>query len=114
MIKTKLPVLLAERRMKQYELAQKAGISKNTVSSICNDNWKGISREVMDTLCETLDIQVGDLFEYVSTMEFLHVEEIGPDDPDCLLAVEREKEESVPLAACSELFEHLDRIRGKA
>ena len=114
MIKTKLPVLLAERRMKQYELAQKAGISKNTVSSICNDNWKGISREVMDTLCETLDIQVGDLFEYVPTLEFLHVEEIGPDDPDYLLAVEREKEESVPLAACSELFEHLDRIRGKA
>ena len=61
-IKTRLRVLLAEENMKQYELAEKAGVSRNTVSAITRDEWDGISREVMLALCRALDCQPGDLF----------------------------------------------------
>ena len=62
MIKSNLAVLLAERRMKMYQLAEKAGISRNTVSAVYNDGLKMISRDVMDAICEALAIQPGDLF----------------------------------------------------
>ena len=62
MIKSNLAVLLAERRMKMYQLAEKAGISRNTVSAVYNDGWKMISRDVMDAICEALEVQPGDLF----------------------------------------------------
>jgi putative transcriptional regulator len=61
-IKTRLRVLLAERNMKQYELAQKASISTTTVSAIAKDDWDRISRNVMLSICEALNCQPGDLF----------------------------------------------------
>ena len=61
-INTRLRVLLAERNMKQYELAQKAGIATNTVSAIARDDWDRISRDVMLAICAALDCQPGDLF----------------------------------------------------
>ena len=61
-IKTRLRVLLAEQDMKQYELAEKAGVTPNTVSAIASDDWDRISREVMLKICEALDCQPGDLF----------------------------------------------------
>ena len=70
MVKSNLPVLLAQRRMKMYQLAQEAGISRNTVSAIYNDHWKMVSRGVLDAICGALRIQPGDLLEYV------------PDEPE--------------------------------
>jgi len=60
-IRTRLRVLLAERNLKQYELAEKAGISKNTVSAFINDKWDRISRDVLWSICRALDCQPGDL-----------------------------------------------------
>ena len=64
-IRTRLRVLLAERNLKQYELAEKAGISKNTVSAFINDKWDRISRDVLLSICRALDCQPGDLLAYV-------------------------------------------------
>jgi putative transcriptional regulator len=61
-IKTRLRILLAEHNLKQYELAEKAGVSPTTVSAIASDDWDRISREVMLKICEALDCQPGDLF----------------------------------------------------
>ena len=61
-IKTRLRILLAERNLKQYQLAQQAGIAPNTVSAIINDDWDRISREVLLKICDALDCQPGDLF----------------------------------------------------
>ncbi|NKB72488.1 MAG: helix-turn-helix domain-containing protein [Candidatus Latescibacteria bacterium] len=61
-IKTQLRVLLAQRNMKQYQLAQAAGIRPNTVTAIINDDWDRISRDVMLKICKVLDCQPGDLF----------------------------------------------------
>lgn len=48
--------------MKQYELAEMAGVSTNTISAITRDEWVGITREVMLAICKALDCQPGDLF----------------------------------------------------
>jgi putative transcriptional regulator len=61
-INTRLRILLAERNMKQYELAEKAGISTVTVSAVARDQWDRISRDIMHAICEALDCQPGDLF----------------------------------------------------
>jgi putative transcriptional regulator len=61
-IKTRLRILLAERNMKQYELAAKAGVSRNTVAAIFHDKWDRVSRDVILAICEALDCQPGELF----------------------------------------------------
>ena len=61
-IKTRLRILLAERDLKQYQLAEKAGLSPATVSAVAQDEWDRISRGVLLRMCEALDCQPGDLF----------------------------------------------------
>ena len=66
MILCNLPVLLAERRMKVADLIRMTGISKSTVHKIYNEQTSRIDFDTMDKICEALDIEVGDLFTYVS------------------------------------------------
>jgi len=61
-IKTRLRILLAQHNLKQYQLAQQAGISQTTVTSVVNDDWDRISRDVLLKICIALDCQPGDLF----------------------------------------------------
>ena len=65
MIKSNLPVLLAERRLKVADLIRMTEISKSTMHKIYNDQTTRIDFETIDRICEALDVQVGDLFQYV-------------------------------------------------
>jgi putative transcriptional regulator len=65
MIKTKLRVILAERNMTRVELAKKAGISINTLRPLYIDTWQRIDRNTLNSICRVLEIQPGDLFEYI-------------------------------------------------
>ncbi|TWV80942.1 helix-turn-helix transcriptional regulator [Moraxella sp. VT-16-12] len=65
MIKSNLPVLLAQRRLKVADLIRMTGISKSTVHKIYNDQTTRIDFETIDKICEALDVQVGEIFEYV-------------------------------------------------
>lgn len=69
MIKSNLPVLLAERRLKVADLIRMTDISKSTMHKIYNDQTSRIDFETMDKICEALDVQVGDLFEYVPNQQ---------------------------------------------
>lgn len=69
MVTCRLPVLLAERRMTRTELAEKAKVSINTLRPLFNDTWMGIQRNTVDVICRALGVQVGDLFEYVASVE---------------------------------------------
>ncbi len=71
MITCRLPVLLAERRMTRVLLASKAKVSINTLRPLFNDTWKGVQRNTIDQICRVLNVQVGDLFEYVEGKEKL-------------------------------------------
>lgn len=65
MVKTRLHILLAERRMTQKELADATGIGKNTINRYCNDTWVKINKEDIDILCKFFKCKITDLIEYV-------------------------------------------------
>ncbi|MEX0998777.1 MAG: helix-turn-helix transcriptional regulator [Thermodesulfobacteriota bacterium] len=64
-IKCYLSRILGERRIPQVELARISGLSTYTINKYYHENWKGIDQSTMVKLCKTLNLQVGDLFEYV-------------------------------------------------
>ena len=71
MIVNHLPTLLAERRLKVADAVRATGISKTTLHKIYNDQSSRIDFDTIDKLCEFLEVEVGDIFEYVSDAEEL-------------------------------------------
>lgn len=59
MIKSNLPVLLAERRLKVADLIRMTDISKSTMHKIYNDQTTRIDFDTMDRICEALEVNVG-------------------------------------------------------
>lgn len=50
--------------MKVADLIRMTNISKSTMHKIYNDQTSRIDFETIDKICEALDVQVGDIFEY--------------------------------------------------
>ena len=71
MIVNHLPTLLAERRLKVADAVRATGISKTTLHKIYNDQSSRIDFDTIDKLCEFLEVEVGDIFEYVPNAEEL-------------------------------------------
>lgn len=65
MIRMKLHIKLAESKMNQKELAEKTGISKNTIGAYCNESNKHIVKEHLDMFCKLFHCNVEDIVEYV-------------------------------------------------
>ena len=65
MIVNRLPLLLAEKRLKVADAVRETGISKTTLHKIYNDQSTRIDFDTIDKVCEYLDVKVGDIFEYV-------------------------------------------------
>ena len=65
MIVNRLPLLLAEKRLKVADAVRETGISKTTLHKIYNDQSTRIDFDTIDKLCEYSDVKVGDIFEYV-------------------------------------------------
>ena len=68
-IKCHLSKILGERRITQRDLAKRSGLSNFTVNKLYNEKWKGVDQHTLVALCKALDVQVGDLFEYVETKD---------------------------------------------
>lgn len=66
MIKCRLSTILGERRMKIRELERRSGVSLNTLLSLYHERSKGVSFDVLERICEALDIQPGDLLVRVN------------------------------------------------
>lgn len=64
MIKMKLHIKLAEYRLTQTEFAKKIGIRQPAVSAYCNDNFKTISKEHLDKMCQFFNCTPNDLIEF--------------------------------------------------
>lgn len=60
----KLLDLLNRRDMTKEELRIKIGVSSATMSKLSSQKY--VSLEVIDKICEALEIQPGDILEYVS------------------------------------------------
>ena len=64
-----IDVMLAKRKMSVGELAARAGITQANMSILKTGKAKAIKVDTIVKLCEILDCQPGDLFEYVSDTE---------------------------------------------
>ena len=65
MIKCHLSRIMGERKMTRAALAKLAGLNPHTVQTLYNETSKSIYFDVMDQLCQALNVQPGDLFEHV-------------------------------------------------
>lgn len=59
-----LDVMLAKRKMRSKELAERIGITEQNVSLLKSGKVKGIRFETLEKICEVLQCQPGDILEY--------------------------------------------------
>lgn len=69
MIKNNLSEILGRKRLKMSELSDLAGLNKNTVLNLYHDRSTRIEFQVLDKICAALDIQPGELLEWVPDEE---------------------------------------------
>ncbi|GEL77042.1 helix-turn-helix domain-containing protein [Tenuibacillus multivorans] len=65
MIRIRLDVMMAERKMSLNELSKKVGVTPANLSILKNEKGKAIRFSTLDSLCKALECQPGDLMEYV-------------------------------------------------
>jgi putative transcriptional regulator len=59
-----LDVMLAKRKMRLNEFSEKVGITQSNLSILKQGKAKAIKISTLNTICEVLDCQPGDLLEY--------------------------------------------------
>lgn len=59
-----LDVMLAKRKMRSRELAERIGITEQNVSLLKSGKVRGVRFDTLESICEALDCQPGDLLEY--------------------------------------------------
>jgi putative transcriptional regulator len=59
-----LDVMLARRKMRSRELADRIGIAEQNVSLLKSGKVKGVRFDTLEKICEALDCQPGDILEY--------------------------------------------------
>ena len=65
MIIVNVDVMLAKRKMRVSDLAERVGITLANVSILKNGHAKAIRVDTLNKLCKALDCQPGDVLEYV-------------------------------------------------
>ena len=61
-----LDVMLARRKMRSKELAERIGITEQNVSLLKSGKVKGVRFDTLENICRALDCQPGDILEYQS------------------------------------------------
>ncbi len=59
-----LDVMLARRKMRSKELAERIGITEQNVSLLKSGKVKGVRFDTLALICEALACQPGDILEY--------------------------------------------------
>jgi len=67
MIIVNLDVMLAKRKMRSKDLAERIDITEANLSLLKSNKVKGVRFETLEKLCAALDCQPGDLLEYRAT-----------------------------------------------
>jgi len=71
-IVVRLDVMLAKRKMRSRELADRIGIAEQNVSLLKSGKVRGIRFETLSRICEILECEPGDILEYAPDPSFLH------------------------------------------
>ena len=64
MIVVNLDVMLAKRKMRSKDLAERIGLTEANLSLLKSGKVKGVRFETLDKVCAALECQPGDLLEY--------------------------------------------------
>jgi putative transcriptional regulator len=80
-VRLRLPVLRAERRLSQRQLAALAGVRPDTVSALERGDTAGIRFDTLARLCDVLDCEPGAIFELDRDPHSVPVLG-GPDEDD--------------------------------
>ena len=64
MIVVQLDVMLARRKMRSKELAERIGFTEANISLLKSGKVKGVRFETLEKICKVLQCQPGDLLEY--------------------------------------------------
>ena len=64
MIVVNLDVMLARRKMRSKELAERIGITEANLSLLKSGKVKGVRFETLERICDELNCQPGDLLEF--------------------------------------------------
>jgi putative transcriptional regulator len=59
-----LDVMLAKRKMRSKDLAERIGITEQNVSLLKSGKVKGVRFDTLDKICEVLQCQPGDILEF--------------------------------------------------
>ncbi|MGC2777227.1 MAG: helix-turn-helix transcriptional regulator [Bradyrhizobium sp.] len=59
-----LDVMLAKRKMRSKELAERIGITEQNVSLLKSGKVRGVRFDTLERICEVLRCQPGDILEY--------------------------------------------------
>ena len=59
-----LDVMLARRKMRSKELAERIGITEQNVSLLKSGKVKGVRFDTLERICAALECQPGDILEY--------------------------------------------------
>jgi putative transcriptional regulator len=60
----KLDAMLAKRKMRSRELAERVGITEVNISLLKSGKVRGVRFETLEKICEALRCQPGDLLEW--------------------------------------------------
>lgn len=63
MLKCHLSKIMGERRLKMSDVSRDTGINPGTIRRIFNETATRVELNVVESLCEYLKIEVGDLYE---------------------------------------------------
>ncbi|GAB2664648.1 helix-turn-helix domain-containing protein [Vibrio panuliri] len=64
-----LDVMLAKRKMRSNELAARIGITEQNLSVLKNGRAKAVKLSTLESICNHLQCQPGDILEYVAEKE---------------------------------------------
>jgi len=59
-----LDVMLARRKMKARDLAEKVGITEQNLSLLRTGKVKGVRFSTLEKICEALECKPGDILDY--------------------------------------------------
>jgi putative transcriptional regulator len=74
-----LDVMLARRKMRSRELAERVGITEQNISLLKSGKVRGVRFDTLARICEALQCQPGDLLEYRAGPESEETPQGGPD-----------------------------------
>lgn len=74
MLLVNLNVLLAERNLRISKVSKDTGISRTTLTALCNNLSQGIQFETLNTLCSYLSISPTQFFTYLPLDYTLYIE----------------------------------------